>query len=167
MLELCAGSAMLSRCFHEQGFTVMPVDHQQNRFHPLAKICNMSLTLDSSWKYLFWLVSTFTVLFCHAAPPCGTCSRARELPGGPPPLRNEVYPWGFDDLSPDQRARVDAANKIYIGLAKFVEFLILQNVFFAIENPENSLLWLLPIWTTVFQHAFFVTFDACVYGGAT
>ena len=95
MLELCAGSAMLSRCFHEQGFTVMPVDHQQNRFHPLAKICNMSLTLDSSWKYLFWLVSTFTVLFCHAAPPCGTCSRARELPGGPPPLRNEVYPWGI------------------------------------------------------------------------
>ena len=156
MLELCAGSAMLSRCFHEQGFTVMPVDHQQNRFHPLAKICNMSLTLDSSWKYLFWLVSTFAVVFCHAAPPCGTCSRARELPGGPPPLRNEVYPWGFDDLSPDQRARVDAANKIYIGLAKFVEFLILKGVFFAIENPENSLLWLLPIWTTVFQHAFFV-----------
>ena len=143
----------------------MPVDHQQNRFHPLAKICNMSLTLDSSWKYLFWLVSTFAVVFCHAAPPCGTCSRARELPGGPPPLRNEVYPWGFDDLSPDQRARADAANKIYIGLAKFVEFLILQGVFFAIENPENSLLWLLPIWTTVFQHAFFVTFDACVYGG--
>ena len=165
MLELCAGSAMLSRCFHEQGFTVMPVDHQQNRFHPLAKICNMSLTLDSSWKYLFWLVSTFAVVFCHAAPPCGTCSRARELPGGPPPLRNEVYPWGFDDLSPDQRARVDAANKIYIGLAKFVEFLILKGVFFAIENPENSLLWLLPIWTTVFQHAFIVTFDACVYGG--
>ena len=165
MLELCAGSAMLSRCFHEQGFTVMPVDHQQNRFHPLAKICNMSLTLDSSWKYLFWLVSTFTVLFCHAAPPCGTCSRARELPGGPPPLRNEVYPWGFDDLSSDQRARVDAANKIYIGLAKFVEFLILQNVFFAIENPENSLLWLLPIWTTVFQHAFLSRLMHAFMGG--
>ncbi len=67
MLELCAGSAMLSKCFHEQGFTAMPVDHQQNRFHPLSKICNLSLTVDSSWKYLHWLV-TFTVLFCHAAP---------------------------------------------------------------------------------------------------
>ena len=52
-LELCAGSAMLSKCFHEQGFTVMPVDHQQNRFHPLSKICNLSLTLDSSRKYLY------------------------------------------------------------------------------------------------------------------
>ena len=60
-LELCAGSAMLSKCFHEQGFTVMPIDHQQNRFHPLAKICNLSLTLESSWKYLHWLVVEFTV----------------------------------------------------------------------------------------------------------
>ena len=78
---------------------------------------------------------------------------------------NEVYPWGFDDLSPEQKARVDAANKIYIGLAKFVEYLIARNVFFAIENLENSLWWLLPIWSVVLQHAFFVTFDACVYGG--
>ena len=31
-LEWCAGSAMLSTCFHEQGFTVMPVDHQQTIF---------------------------------------------------------------------------------------------------------------------------------------
>ena len=166
MLELCAGSAMLSKCFHEQGFTVMPVDHQQNRFHPLSKICNLSLTLESSWKYLHWLVATFTVMFCHAAPPCGTCSRARELPGGPPQLRNEVYPWGFDDLTPDQAARVEAANQIYKGLAVFIELLISLNIYFAVENPANSLLWLLPIWDTVLQHAFFVTFDACVYGGA-
>ena len=72
MLEFCAGSAMLSKCFHEQGFTVMAVDHQQNRFHPVSKICNLSLTLQSSWKYFHWLVVAFTVLFCHAAPPCGT-----------------------------------------------------------------------------------------------
>ena len=44
-LELCAGSAMLSKCFHEQGFTVMPIDHQQNRFHPLAKICKVAVRL--------------------------------------------------------------------------------------------------------------------------
>ena len=144
----------------------MPVDHQQNRFHPLSKICNLSLTLDSSWKYLHWLVVTFTILFCHAAPPCGTCSRARELSGGPPPLRNEAHPWGFDDLTPEQSARVEAANKIYRGLATFVELLITLGIYFAIENPANSLLWLLPIWDKILKHAFFVTFDACVYGGS-
>ena len=124
------------------------------------------MTLASSWKYLHWLVVTDSVLFCHAAPPCGTCSRARELPGGPPPLRNEAYPWGFDDLTPEQSARVEAANKIYRGLAAFVELLISLGIYFAIENPANSLLWLLPIWDKILKHAFFVTFDACVYGGS-
>ena len=165
VIELCAGSAMLSRCFHEQGFLVMPIDHKQNRFHPLAKICNLSLTDQSSWNYLFWLLDNEYIVFCHLAPPCGTCSRARELPGGPPPLRNEACPWGFDDLSEQQRARVDAANAIYRGMAKFIEALIARNIFFAVENPQNSLLWMLPIWKTILQSAFFVTFDACVYGG--
>ena len=165
VIELCAGSAMLSRCFHEQGFVVMPVDHKQNRFHPLAKICNLSLTDESSWKYLFWLLDNEHIVYCHMAPPCGTCSRARELPGGPPPLRNEAFPWGFDDLDTQQRARVDAANAIYIGMAKFIEALIDRGIFFAVENPRNSLIWSLPIWKKIMKAAFFITFDACVYGG--
>ena len=49
IIEVCAGSAMLSRCFSECGFDVMPIDHSPNRFHPLAKICNLSLTEQSSW----------------------------------------------------------------------------------------------------------------------
>ena len=165
VLELCAGSAMLSRCFHEQGFTVMPIDHKQNRFHPLAKICNLSLTEQSSWDYLSWLLDNEVIEFCHATPPCGTCSRARELPGGPPPLRNEAFPWGFEDLSSDQRARVDAANKIYVGLARFIEALISRNILYSVENPRNSLLWELPVWEKILQSSFYVTFDACMYGG--
>ena len=89
VIAVCAGSAMLSRCFSECGFDVMPIDHAQNRFHPLAKICNLSLTEQSSWDYLFWLVSNFWVAFCHFAVPCGTSSRARELANGPPPLRKK------------------------------------------------------------------------------
>ena len=165
VIELCAGSAMLSRCFHEQGFIVMPIDRKQNRCHPLAKICNLSLTEQSSWDYLFWLLDNEIIVFCHAAPPCGTCSRARELPGGPPPLRNEAFPWGFEDLSSDQRARVDAANKIYVGLARFIEALISRNILYSDENPRSSLLWELPIWEKILRSSFYVTFDACMYGG--
>ena len=117
IIEVCAGSAMLSRCFSECGFDVMPIDHSQNRFHPLAKICNLSLTEQASWDYLFWLVSTFLVAFCHFAPPCGTSSRARELDNGPPPLRNEAFPWGFPDLPTRDKARVDSANFIYRNMS--------------------------------------------------
>ena len=78
-LELCAGTAMLSRCFREAGVPVMPIDHQHNRHHPLAKVCNLSLTEDSTWSFLSDLVRDHTILFVHAAPPCGTCSMARSI----------------------------------------------------------------------------------------
>ena len=51
-LELCAGTAMLSRCFREAGVPVMPIDHQHNRHHLLAKVCSLSLTKDSTWSFL-------------------------------------------------------------------------------------------------------------------
>ncbi len=92
-------------------------------------------------------------------------AREQERYGGPPALRNEVFPWGFDDLILEQAAHVEAANQIYRGLATFVEVLISMNIFFAIENPANRLLWLLPIRDKILKRAFFVTFDACVYMG--
>ena len=51
-LELCAGTAMLSRCFREAGVPVIPIDPQHNRHHPLAKVCNLSLTEVSTWSFL-------------------------------------------------------------------------------------------------------------------
>ena len=67
----------------------------------------------------------------------------------------------IDDFTSEQSARVEAANQIYRGLAAFVELLISLDIYFAVENPANSLLWLLPIWDKIL-----VTFDACVYGGS-
>ena len=72
VIEICAGTAMLSRCFQEVGFDVMAVDHSHNRFHPLAHICTLDLTLKSSWEFLYYVVRNFPVCFVHAAPPCGT-----------------------------------------------------------------------------------------------
>ena len=75
IIELCAGSAMLSAYFAEQGWNVFPVDHSANRFHPLAKVCNLDLAHKSSWQYLSWLLANHRVAYIHVAPPCGTCSR--------------------------------------------------------------------------------------------
>ena len=69
---------MLSRCFQEVGFDVMAVDHSHNRFHPLAHICTLDLTLKSSWEFLYYVVRNFPVCFVHAAPPCGTYVAERE-----------------------------------------------------------------------------------------
>ena len=50
-------------------------------------------------------------------------------------------------------------------MALFIEKLIALSILFSIENPTNSLLWDIPIWEKILQHAFFVVFDACCYGG--
>ena len=100
-LELCAGTAMLSRCFREAGVPVMPIDHQHNRHHPLAKVCNLSLTEDSTWSFLSDLVRDHAILFVHAAPPCGTCSTARSIKRkgvSAAPLRSPQYPMGLPSL---------------------------------------------------------------------
>ena len=95
VVEICAGSAMLSRCFQEAGFDVLAVDHSHNRFSPMAKICNVDLSKQHGWTFLEYVLLHYPVVFVHAAPPCGTCSRAREIPlpgRHPQPLRSEAEP---------------------------------------------------------------------------
>ena len=89
-IEICAGTAMLSRCFKEAGFDSIAIDHSKNRLQPLAHICNVDLTKTPGWEFLHRLISHYNVSFVHAAPPCGTCSRAREIKlSGKCPLRTE------------------------------------------------------------------------------
>ena len=152
-IEICAGSAILASCFREVGWDIIAIDNKCHRFHPLAKICVLDLSLDTSWEYLRWLCKQFPVRWVHAAPPCGTSSRARERPGGPPPLRTDQEPWGKPDLVGTDADRVSTANFLYLALYDFVEFLNSCNIHWSIENPANSLLWQLdPYQALVSRH---------------
>ena len=170
VLELCAGSAQLSRCFIEAGFDALPIDHKQNRFHPFAKVCNMSLTEASTWAYLQGIIKDHEVDYVHIAPPCGTCSMARQTqrhPSDPKPkpLRSQEHLMGIPNLSPQDEARVQAANAIYIQMAEFVQFLNRPSILWSIENPGNSWLWKLPCMAPIVRIGTFYMFDACVFGG--
>ena len=159
---------MLSRCFQEVGFDIMAVDHTHNRFHPLAHICTLDLTLKSSWEFLEYVVRNFPVCFVHAAPPCDTCSRAREINLGgssqPRPLRSEDFPHGLPDLSVEEQARVDSANLIYKQLSTFLILCTQMNIPWAIENPARSYLWDTEWMKTLQQFAKFYNFTACAWG---
>ena len=161
---------MLRRCFQEVGFDVMAVDHTHNRFHPLAHICNLDLTLKSSWEFLHYVVRNFDVRFVHAAPPCGTCSRAREIHLGgskqPRPLRSSEFPHGLPQLSADEQTRVDAANSIYSQLSEFLLFCSRCNIPWAIENPARSYLWETDWMLQLVKVAKFYHFTACAWGSS-
>ena len=123
VLELCSGDAQLSRCFHEVGYDVFPVDHAQNRFHPLAKICNLDLSEASTWDYLSSLLSDVPIAYIHARPPCGTCRKTKppnHNSADPWPLRDGRHPWGVPGLSSESAERVERSNRIYRGLAAFL-----------------------------------------------
>ena len=164
-LELCAGSAILSSCFREAGWDIVAVDNKHNRFHTLAKVCTLDLSLDSSWEYLRWICQEFPVRWVHAAPPCGTSSRARERPGGPPPLRDSYTPWGKPALSGLSAARVQAANILYLALHNFLQFLDAHNIHWSVENPANSVLWELEPYQELIISHHKVDMQTCAFGG--
>ena len=90
--------------------------------------------------------------------------------GGPKPLRSNEFPMGLPTLqkdSPEDFDRVQNANKLYDFTARCCLILLGLRVAWSIENPLNSILWLIPVMArllanglvhqTVFQH--------CAYGG--
>ena len=115
------------------------------------------------------LVRDHTILFVHAAPPCGTCSMARSIKRkgvGAAPLRSPQYPMGLPSLQGSNLDKVLAANKIYVGLARFLDLLCSLKIPWTVENPESSLLWQLPCFEHLVRAYPMVSFDMCCFGGA-
>ena len=119
-VEVCCGSALLSACAAKMGFDILAVDFQGNKHRPFVHVVELDLRKQSTWDFLEHLVATRRPFHFHAAPPCGTASRARDVPlsgeqHGPPPLRSEEFPMGFPWIKGIWRDKVDSANSIYIS----------------------------------------------------
>ncbi|CAE7285341.1 unnamed protein product [Symbiodinium sp. CCMP2592] len=121
VIELCAGSAILSQTAASRGFAIMPVDHAHNRHTPKCKMVNLDLTQSHSWEVLKFVIKSRRVAMVFAAPPCGTCSAARHFRPGPPVLRTTSHPWGVPWASTRDCVKLKAANAIYKQLCAFLE----------------------------------------------
>ena len=169
-LELCSGCGILSATVNALGFDVMPVDHKHNKHRVHIKTFNLDLTEQHSWDILKYIVDQCNVIGVHLAPPCGTCSRAREIKlsetwHGPQPLRNQAFPYGVPDMSAKDKARVEQANCLYMHMCDFCSFLNDRGIAWTMENPTNSWLWELPCIEFLMSHMFFTTFHSRAYGG--
>jgi hypothetical protein len=77
-----------------------------------------------------------TVVFSTMmAPPCGTASRAREIP---------MTPWPRS-LSSLQLVEVQKANATYSYFLRLILEIIKANLFLAIEDPRGGWMWSLSI----------------------
>jgi hypothetical protein len=112
----------------------------------------------------------------HMGPPCGTASKARNIPirkklrragaPNPQPLRSSKFPEGFPWLKGIRKAKVASANVLYEFAAKIANICdqCQCGILFTIENPQNSLIWETFFFAPLFERFNLHVVDACEYG---
>ena len=185
-IEFCAGSASLSAAMMRVGFHSMPVDFAGNKFQPKVKSIDVDLASAEGRALAIDMVDHVKPFAAHFGLPCGTCSRARELPVAqklrdqgapqPPPLRDADHLFGLPNLRPNDRLRVELANEIYRTAVVLLERCFLLKALVILENPTRSWLWALLAFlvkqstNVAFKTWYFeminVDFAACMHGGS-
>lgn len=156
MIEVCGGSMRLTAAFRKLGRAAIGIDWAGNRHKPQAPWLKLDLTTDGGRDALRQLV------LAQPRPevvwfglPCGTASRAREIPGPnlPRPLRSDAEPWGRTDveLTVDEADKLARANAIYRFAAELIRECHALGIKWAVENPLNSHLWSLPEFASLLQ----------------
>ena len=79
-MELCAGSAGATAALLVRGFLCLAVDHSRNRHAPKAACAVIDLANQQGQSIIQDTRSKRKVFFTMMGPPCGTASRAREIP---------------------------------------------------------------------------------------
>ena len=166
-IEACCGSAMLSACVSKLGFDMLAIDFHGNKHRPFVHVVELDLRKQSTWTFLEHLVRSRRPFHFHAAPPCGTASRARDRPiaddnHGPPPLRSEDFPTGFPWLDGIWKDKVDSANAIYIHLAAFCFWLQFSSDWMEHRKPWQELS--VEDYKILISISAFVLFHSCVHG---
>lgn len=127
LVEVCAGSAVLSATALRAGWNALPIDQPSCRFLAHTPLFSLDMRQSSSPVLLASFASRANVAWYHFGLPCGTCSRARErpLPNAPRPLRDADNLFGKAGLRPAEQEQVKAANQVY---EQAVEVLSLHSI---------------------------------------
>ena len=138
-----------------------------------SPIIKYDLTQDDHLAIVISLIQSEFCCFVHFAPPCGTSSRARLIQRkgrwNPPIVRTDSHPDGLPNLQGTLADRVAAANKLYSITCDLIEICLQKNIYFAVENPGRSFMWLTKPFQKLIQkypHLFEVFFHHCKYGSA-
>ena len=91
----------------------------------------------SIWGPILAAVEAGTYVAMVVAPSCGTSSRVRSIPGGPPPLRgvSGTDRYGFRNLDQARTEQVRVANLLSIRTAEVAKLIIAQGGAVVIGQP--------------------------------
>ena len=178
LIEVCAGSAMLSSTAINLGWHAVPLDQASCRFKPVTPLVLLDLRDPAAVDILLRRDALEPSDWVHMGLPCGTCSRARERPlpggGGARPLRAADALFGICDLRTHEQQQVQAANQVYEAAVHILQHAWKMQALVSIENPTRSWLWAIlaklvkskgpaPFVEWYFQLQDY-DFDACMFG---
>ena len=177
VIEIFAGSARLTAAIRDAGMAGVAVDHDKSR-STRPHIALYDLNDRSQFDALvdFIRLERHRIIWVHFAPSCGTASRARERPLKswekkgfkiPKPLRSDEFPLGVPGLQGIDKQRTETANITYSRTAELAKMLHQWDITISIENPLNSIFWLVPDIVSLLSQVsgFETVFDHCCHGG--
>ena len=167
ILEICSGSAKFSHCCNEAGLHAIPIDHSRNTHNTWHPTVTLDVSDTDQCSILLETIESGQVQVVLAALPCGTCSKAREIPlskyhHGPRPLRSSAFPRGLPNLEGVDAVKVQKANSIYDNVYTLILAALAMDVKVIIENPKNSYLWEIDQFSSLLDMGFVdVVFQHC------
>ena len=175
LLDLFCGTAGVAAAFRAMGGEALGIDHMIDKRRVKGPVAKVDLSKQDGQATVLQWIQEDKVDAVMLAPPCGTASRAREIPVPkrhqlrkgmqPAPLRSEAEPMGLSSLRGVAKIKVVTANKLYVFARKVMDLCERKGIPFICENPRRSLMWMTDPFlklpdTFRFQHV-----HSCMYGG--
>ena len=177
VIEVCAGSARLTKTCRKLGLRGLAIDKITSRSCGID-IMTLDLTVRAQLQLLLDIIAAEKdkLLLVFIASPCGTASRARGRPirssllrgrRAPQPLRTDSQPDGKDNLTGTDKLKTELANQLYDALTEVILLAHSLDIGVVVENPANSLYWKTSFAVRFLQciDGFNMDFHNCCHGG--
>ena len=120
LLDIFCGTAGVAAAFKACGGDALGIDHIIDKRRVKGPVSKVDLTQQSGQDTILGWLRDGRVDAVMLAPPCGTASRAREIPiphgkglkRQPMPLRSDKFPMGIPSLKGVARQKAKAANRL-------------------------------------------------------
>eukprot|EP00438_Fugacium_kawagutii_P021515 Skav212741 [mRNA] locus=scaffold1199:108583:113900:+ [translate_table: standard] len=158
-LEIFSGCGRLGSSVSQFcGWPVLLWDISYGEAYDLTKRCNRQ-------KILHW-INSGVIRGGHLGTPCNSFSRARDRPGGPPALRSDSCPLGFQSLKPHDLLKVKIGNILMYFTCAVLRLALHWRIPFSLENPQRSRLWICPPVSRLMKRRFSAWVDVhfCFFG---
>ena len=174
LLDLFCGTAGVAAAFQALGGEALGLDHLIDKRRVKGPVAKVDLLTKDGQQTVEQWITEGKVDCVMLAPPCGTSSRAREIPiprrmrlrSGmqPQPLRSDMFPNGLPGLKGVAKLKVQSANMLYKFARRVIELCLSLQVPFICENPRRSLMWQTDAFECLPEQCRFQYIHACMYG---